>query len=382
MSNVTLSKVNKQYGAYHALRDVELEIATGDFVVMVGPSGCGKSTLLKTIAGLEAIGTGTIEIGGRNVTHLEPGERGIAMVFQSYALYPHMTVWENMAFGLRIMRRPRAEINAAVQRAAQILRIASLLQKKPGQLSGGQRQRVAIGRAITRQPEVFLFDEPLSNLDAALRTQMRVELASLHRTLGSTMIYVTHDQVEAMTMADQIVVLRAGEVEQVGRPLALYHNPRNRFVASFLGSPRMNFFEGIVANSDSTTVAVEIPGLERVAFSGVQVGHGLKSGDKVTIGVRPEHLRLNPEVGVCVQGELRLVEQLGRETVLYVQAGKLETVESDTGTTNVAVLVGHAAEFAGGSRGMSFGFNVEDAYLFDSGGVTVSAPKSISGMSA
>ena len=254
MSTVTITRLNEHYAGHHALKDINLSIEKGEFIVMVGPSGCGKSTLLKTIAGLESLTDGSIHIGGRDVSRAEPGERGIAMVFQSYALYPHMTVAENMGFGLRMAGRPKAEIDAAVARAAAILRLEGHLEKLPKSLSGGQRQRVAIGRAITRSPEVFLFDEPLSNLDAALRTQMRVEIARLHHELGATMVYVTHDQVEAMTMADRIVVLRAGVIEQVGAPLALYTNPANRFVAGFIGAPRMNF---IAARYSGGRVTIE-----------------------------------------------------------------------------------------------------------------------------
>ena len=247
MASVDIQSVEKHYGGFHALRDITLSIADKGFAVMVGPSGCGKSTLLKAVAGLETVTGGQILIKGRDVTHVEPGDRGIAMVFQSYALFPHMTVAENMSFGLRMAKRPKAEIDAAVSRAAKILKLEEQLEKFPKQLSGGQRQRVAIGRAITRSPDVFLFDEPLSNLDAALRTQMRVELAILHEELGSTMLYVTHVQVEAMTMASRIDVLNRGRIEQVGAPLALYENPANLFVGGFLGAPRMNFVVGKVA---------------------------------------------------------------------------------------------------------------------------------------
>ena len=264
MSSVEILNVQKHYTSFHALKNINLTIEKGEFIVMVGPSGCGKSTLLKTIAGLETISSGKLIINGRDVTKEEPGDRGIAMVFQSYALYPHMTVAENMGFGLRMAKRPKAEIDAAVKRAAAILRIDEQLDKLPKQLSGGQRQRVAIGRAITRSPEVFLFDEPLSNLDAALRTQMRVELSTLHAELGSTMIYVTHDQVEAMTMASRIVVLNKGEIEQVGSPLELYANPKNHFVAGFLGAPRVNFFEGKVIRTEQGTAAVSFAGLEEL----------------------------------------------------------------------------------------------------------------------
>ncbi len=256
MASVEIQNVDKHYGGFHALRDISLTIEEGEFIVMVGPSGCGKSTLLKTIAGLETVTSGQLRIKDRDVTHLEPGDRGIAMVFQSYALYPHMTVEENMGFGLRMAKRPKEEIDAAVARAAQILRLEEQLQKYPKQLSGGQRQRVAIGRAITRSPDVFLFDEPLSNLDAALRTQMRVELSTLHDRLGSTMIYVTHDQVEAMTMASRIVVLNGGRIEQIGAPLVLYTNPINLFVAGFLGAPRMNFVAGKVTSTNGRSASV------------------------------------------------------------------------------------------------------------------------------
>src|SRR4051812_36022970 len=241
MARVELQHVSKSFGQTEVVHDVSLAIEEGEFAVFVGPSGCGKSTLLRMIAGLEETSEGEILIGDRNVTDDEPSDRGVAMVFQSYALYPHMTVGENMSFGLRMAHRPKAEIADKVGKAAKILRLEEYLHRKPAQLSGGQRQRVAIGRAIVRNPKVFLFDEPLSNLDAELRVQMRVEIAKLHKLLGNTTIYVTHDQTEALTMADRIVVLRAGRVEQIGPPLALYEDPDNAFVAGFIGSPRMNF---------------------------------------------------------------------------------------------------------------------------------------------
>ena len=376
MSNVKLTSVQKHYANFHALKDIDLEIAPGEFVVMVGPSGCGKSTLLKAIAGLEEVSSGTIEIAGNDVTREEPGDRGIAMVFQSYALYPHMTVRENMGFGLRIMKRPSDEIDAAVTRAAGVLRITEHLDKKPAQLSGGQRQRVAIGRAITRQPHVFLFDEPLSNLDAALRTQMRVEIATLHKRLGTTMIYVTHDQVEAMTMADRIVVLRAGVIEQVGAPLELYRNPVNLFVASFLGAPRMNFAEGRVAAVGPEGASVEVAGVPPVTFPALVRDHGLETGMPVTLGIRPEHLRLQPSADmVHAEGILRLSEELGRENVLYVDAGDLKTTGSDTGTENITLVTGETPPPPEGSR-FIFGFDIANAYLFRSDGRTISAPKS------
>ena len=243
MASLSMKSVRKSYGAVEVIKGVDLDIGDGEFVVFVGPSGCGKSTLLRMVAGLEEITAGTMEIGGRVVNDLEPKDRGIAMVFQSYALYPHKTVYDNMAFGLHIAKAPKAEVDAKVRKAAEILKLEPYLDRLPKQLSGGQRQRVAIGRAIVRNPEVFLFDEPLSNLDAALRVNTRAEIAKLHRDLGATMIYVTHDQVEAMTLADKIVVLEGGYAQQIGTPMELYHTPANLFVAGFIGSPKMNYIE-------------------------------------------------------------------------------------------------------------------------------------------
>ncbi len=258
MSGVTLNKVIKKYGETQVIHGVDLQIEDGEFCVFVGPSGCGKSTLLRMVAGLEETTDGQITIGARDVTHLDPADRGVAMVFQTYALYPHMSVEENMGFGLRMNGVPKAEIKEKVGNAADILQLGPYLNRKPKALSGGQRQRVAIGRAIVRGPEVFLFDEPLSNLDAELRVDMRVEIARLHSEIGATMIYVTHDQVEAMTLADKIVVLRAGHVEQVGSPMELYENPDNKFVAGFIGSPSMNFVDGVVQDAGK----VKIPALD------------------------------------------------------------------------------------------------------------------------
>ncbi|MER9297709.1 sn-glycerol-3-phosphate ABC transporter ATP-binding protein UgpC [Mesorhizobium sp. M0621] len=378
MSSVELRKVDKHYAGYHALKTIDLQIEKGEFVVMVGPSGCGKSTLLKTIAGLESINSGQIVINGRDVTREEPGDRGIAMVFQSYALYPHMTVAENMGFGLRMANRPKAEIDAAVKRAAQILRLEEQLAKRPKQLSGGQRQRVAIGRAITRSPEVFLFDEPLSNLDAALRTQMRVELSGLHAQLGSTMIYVTHDQVEAMTMADRIVVLNKGQVEQVGSPLELYANPANIFVAGFLGAPRMNFIEMTVETADATGVTLAATGMPAFAMTGIDVSR-LSAGDTATVGVRPEHLHVVEAEGtglISFPGQVRLAEHLGRETVLYLDASPLQTTNSDSGTGNFAVQLNKISPAGIGTR-LNIGFDIGDAYLFGPDGQTITPKKPV-----
>jgi multiple sugar transport system ATP-binding protein len=373
MSSVKLENLQKHYAQFHALKDINLTIDKGEFIVMVGPSGCGKSTLLKTIAGLETVTSGTLSIGGRDVTHEEPGDRGIAMVFQSYALYPHMTVAENMGFGLRMAKRPQAEIDAAVKRAAEILRITEQLDKRPKQLSGGQRQRVAIGRAITRSPEVFLFDEPLSNLDAALRTQMRVELSTLHAQLGSTMIYVTHDQVEAMTMATRIVVLNKGEIEQVGSPLELYNNPKNLFVAGFLGAPRMNFFQGTVASISGSAVTTAINGLPPISLD-IPQAQALSVGDRITLGVRPEKLVTESGAAVTFNTRVRLVEHLGRETVFYADASPLKTSGSDTGTENITVQVPQIVPFSSDAA-VTVGFDIADVYLFGPDGQTLTAPK-------
>ncbi|ANM04868.1 sugar ABC transporter ATP-binding protein [Rhizobium phaseoli] len=378
MTSLELRQINKNYGAYHALRGIDLSVAQGEFIVMVGPSGCGKSTLLKSIAGLETISSGQIVINGRDVTRQEPGERGIAMVFQSYALYPHMTVAENMGFGLRMAKRPKAEIDAAVARAAKILRISDQLDKRPKQLSGGQRQRVAIGRAITRSPEVFLFDEPLSNLDAALRTQMRVELSSLHAELGATMVYVTHDQVEAMTMASRIVVLNQGIIEQVGSPLELYRNPDNLFVAGFLGAPRMNFLGVTLDDVNGRSVTVSAPGLAPLTVELAQPTT-LSKGTGLTLGVRPEAISVVAEGSEdgAVHGEVRLVEHLGRETILYVDAGNLQTIASESGTGNITAQLSYVAPFTAGQK-VALKLDAGELYLFaPDGGRTISARKTI-----
>ncbi|WP_035056391.1 ABC transporter ATP-binding protein [Andreprevotia chitinilytica] len=290
MASLTIRNLQKRYEEVEVMRDINLDIADGEFVVFVGPSGCGKSTLLRMIAGLEDISAGELRIGDQRMNEVPASKRGIAMVFQSYALYPHMTLYDNMAFGLKLAGKSKAEIDAAVMRAAKILHIDHLLDRKPKQLSGGQRQRVAIGRAITREPHVFLFDEPLSNLDAALRVKMRLEFAKLHDDLKTTMIYVTHDQVEAMTLADKIVVLSAGRIEQVGSPHTLYHHPANRFVAGFIGSPKMNFLAGTVQGFDGDFVQVQ---LDNGGIQSVAVERGaLKAGERVTLGIRPEHLHV------------------------------------------------------------------------------------------
>ncbi|HBH00074.1 MAG TPA: ABC transporter ATP-binding protein [Rhodobacteraceae bacterium] len=312
MATVTLTEINKYYGSLHALRDVTLGIGDGSFVVFVGPSGCGKSTLLRSIAGLEGIDSGTIEIGDRDVTGLEPAERDLSMVFQSYALYPHMTVRGNMEFGMKVNGVAAAERARRVAEAARILQLQDLLDRKPAQLSGGQRQRVAIGRSIVKNPAVFLFDEPLSNLDAKLRVQMRIELEALHKELGATMIYVTHDQVEAMTMADEIVVLNGGRVEQVGTPMQVYHSPATEFVAGFIGSPAMN-----ILPVDSPLGSVVAPRPEAAK-----------------IGIRPEHIEIGTGNGPAVEATIRVRERLGAETYLYASTadGRQVVVKTDGDT--------------------------------------------------
>ena len=304
-TNIELRNIVKAYADVKVIHGIDLTINPGEFTVFVGPSGCGKSTLLRMIAGLEPITGGDLLIDGQRMNDIPAAKRGIAMVFQSYALYPHMNVYQNLAFGLETAKMPRAEIVQRVQRAAEILKIEPLLNRKPKQLSGGQRQRVAIGRAIVREPRIFLFDEPLSNLDAELRVQMRVEIAKLHNDLGNTMIYVTHDQVEAMTMADKIVVLRAGVIEQAGAPLELYNDPKNLFVAGFIGSPKMNF---LTASADGAGLKV----------AGNTMSLSRPVAGAVTLGVRPEHITLAEGSGIKLADvRVDLVENLGGQTVVY-----------------------------------------------------------------
>jgi multiple sugar transport system ATP-binding protein len=334
MADVLLRDIRKRYGSSEVVHGVSLELKHREFVVFVGPSGCGKSTLLRMIAGLEEISGGELLIGGRRVNDTPPGERGVAMVFQNYALYPHMTAAENMSFGLRNIGTPKAEITSRVATAAKTLQIEHLLDRRPADMSGGQRQRVAIGRAIVRRPEVFLFDEPLSNLDAALRVQMRVELVQLHQRLEATSIYVTHDQVEAMTMADRIVVFRDGRIEQVGTPLEVYRSPANTFVAGFIGAPKMNLLEARVASAGPSRVAVSLPsGSAEVAAN----GSALAAGTTVTLGIRPEHLRLTSGEG-SFRGQVKALERLGRETLLHVAVAEGSTlIATDAGDSPVRI---------------------------------------------
>jgi multiple sugar transport system ATP-binding protein len=320
LTELRLTGVEKAYGDIKVLHDIQLEIESREFVVFVGPSGCGKSTLLRSIAGLESITQGQIIIGTRDVTYLEPADRGVAMVFQSYALYPHMSVYDNIAFGLKMQKLPKADIEAKVLNAARILQLEPLLDRKPKALSGGQRQRVAIGRAIVHEPEVFLFDEPLSNLDASLRVQMRIEIAKLHADLQATMIYVTHDQVEAMTLADKIVVLNKGRIEQVGSPLELYHHPQNRFVAGFIGSPQMGFLPVQAEAVGADGVQVSLPGGE-LLWVPVQSA-GIAVGTPLTLGLRPEHLSELGQGEAHIHAEALVVEHLGGETFTHARTAE------------------------------------------------------------
>jgi lactose/L-arabinose transport system ATP-binding protein len=341
MSGLELQQVIKRYGATQVIHGIDLTIEDGEFCVFVGPSGCGKSTLLRMVAGLEETTEGRISIGERDVTRLDPAERGVAMVFQTYALYPHMTVEENMGFGLKMTGHPKSEVKAKVDEAARVLKLGDYLDRKPKALSGGQRQRVAIGRAIVRGPEVFLFDEPLSNLDAELRVEMRVEIARLHQEIGATMIYVTHDQVEAMTLADKIVVLRAGKIEQVGAPLDLYNDPDNQFVAGFIGSPAMNFFEG-----DAQEGGVHVPGL-----GGVTVPGPRNAPASLTVGVRPNHLRLTDGDSHTVE----LSEQLGGVAYHYLAAPDAPKI----------IVESHDQQAPKPGSKVGVTFDAKDAYFFD-----------------
>ena len=354
MADVKLVDLKKSYGKVDIIKGVSLDIKHGEFVVFVGPSGCGKSTLLRMIAGLEEITSGDLMIEGRRVNDAQPREREIAMVFQSYAIFPHMTVRENIGFGLTLAGAPKAEKERAVGEAARILQMEHLLDRKPSQLSGGQRQRVAIGRSIVRKPKVFLFDEPLSNLDAALRVDMRMEIGKLHKDLGATMIYVTHDQVEAMTLADKIVVLRAGEVMQVGTPLELYHNPANQFVAGFLGSPKMNFLDVEVKEAGNGAVTVASPALEPVRIPHA-VGR-FAAGGRAILGVRPQFLHPGAAADRGhLHGRVALVERLGAETVV--------NLELTSGGRIVVALDGDQAFDLGAE--MLLGFEPDKAHLFE-----------------
>lgn len=346
MASVTLNNIRKSYGSLTVIPDLNLEIETGEFIALVGPSGCGKSTLLRMIAGLEKINGGDIHIEGKKVNDVSPKDRNIAMVFQSYALYPQMTVRQNMGFNLKLAKRPKAEIEQKVAEAARMLDLEALLDRKPGQLSGGQRQRVAMGRAIVRSPKVFLFDEPLSNLDAKLRVTMRAEIKRLHQKVKTTSIYVTHDQIEAMTLADRLVVLNRGVVEQVGTPLELYAEPRNMFVAGFIGSPSMNFLKAKIAQEGGKTLATFPDGGQLVMPS-------LANGkSEATIGMRPEHLVLKP--GGPIAGTVNMVEPTGSQTMIYFSYG---------GST-LTLTVGEHADLKPGDQ-VECDIADEKIYVFD-----------------
>jgi multiple sugar transport system ATP-binding protein len=362
VAEVTLAGVSKDFGPVRILHGIDLHIRDGEFMVFVGPSGCGKSTLLRVIAGLEDISAGAIDIGGRRVNDVPPAERGIAMVFQSYALYPHMDLYDNMAFGLKLAKVPKAEIDREVQRAAKILHIDHLLQRRPKDLSGGQRQRVAIGRAIVRKPEVFLFDEPLSNLDAALRVRMRYEFAKLHEELRTTMVYVTHDQVEAMTLADRIAVLQAGRIEQVGTPLELYTHPVNQFVAGFIGSPRMNFIAATVEAASPAEVRVRLGSGEILACS--VDGTRATVGEAVVLGLRPEHLRPG-DSGQSLHATVTFVERLGSSTQAYCQF---------PGSEEAITCTLHGQADVRDGQSLALAVAAGDTYLFDGAGRAFARP--------
>lgn len=324
MANLKIKNLQKGFEGFSIIKGIDLEVNDREFVVFVGPSGCGKSTLLRLIAGLEEVSGGTIELDGRDITEVSPAKRDLAMVFQTYALYPHMSVRKNMSFALDLAGVSKAQVEKKVGEAARILELGPMLERKPKQLSGGQRQRVAIGRAIVRNPKIFLFDEPLSNLDAALRVQMRLELLRLHKELQATMIYVTHDQVEAMTMADKVVVLNGGKIEQVGSPLDLYHHPANLFVAGFLGTPKMGFLKGSVSRIDSHGCEVALEAGTRISLplSGANLG----VGSAVTLGIRPEHLELAKPGDCTLQVTADVSERLGSDTFCHVRTASGEAL--------------------------------------------------------
>lgn len=363
MGQVILKNVAKHYGKTPAIKGVDLEIQDGEFMVFVGPSGCGKTTLLRMIAGLEEVTDGEIHIDGQLANDMPPAKRRLAMVFQSYALYPHMSVYENMAFSLKLAGARKEEMREVVQHVADILQIGDLLPRKPRELSGGERQRVAIGRAIVRQPSLFLFDEPLSNLDASLRVQMRIELTRLHQQLKTTMIYVTHDQVEAMTLGQRIAVFNTGRIEQVGTPVELYDNPANLFVAGFLGSPKMNLIPAEVVSISELGVTVRVAG-DVTITAAVKQG-GLKAGDQVTLGIRPEHMVAGPFAKDANSGVamIKVVEHLGDVSVAYVAMNAVSSLIS------FKQPAGHAALKSGSE--IAIHFPADHCYLFDTEGKTL-----------
>ena len=370
MAELQLQGLRRTYAnGVTAVDGIDLTVAEGEFMVLVGPSGCGKSTTLRMIAGLEEMSAGRMLIGGVDVTDTAPAERGVAMVFQSYALYPHMTVAENMGFALKIAGRSKRDVDAAVRRAAESLQLEALLDRKPRALSGGQRQRVAIGRAIVREPKVFLFDEPLSNLDASLRTQMRLEMARLHERLGATIVYVTHDQVEAMTLGDRIAVFNAGRIEQVGAPTAVYRQPVNRFVAGFLGSPQMNFLPA-VAERDAEGVAVQVPGAGRLALP---PDCATPLASVRCLGVRPEHWQLSPgEAGEGLQARVERVEWLGDVTLVHCRLAGVAAANAGADTVSVKTALPDSATLPHGTP-VRLRVQPRDVMLFDDAGRALAA---------
>jgi ABC-type sugar transport system ATPase subunit len=365
MPFLELDRVVKRYGAHTVIDGVSLGAERGEFVVFVGPSGCGKSTLLRMIAGLEEISGGDVSIDGRVVTGVAPADREVSMVFQSYALYPHMSVRDNIAFGLKMAKTPKQQIAERVAEAARILQIEPLVARKPRQLSGGQRQRVAIGRAIVRHPKLFLFDEPLSNLDAELRTQMRVEIARLHRALGATMVYVTHDQIEAMTLADRIVVLRGGRVEQIGTPTELYDTPANAFVAGFIGSPKMNFWQAQVAAVEGRTARVAHPAFANGGLSvPLAAGRAVAPGSPVMLGFRPEHLVIGGPGGLC-ELTVDFSENLGGATQVYASTGA-----ANGAAAGMTILAPGRPGVAPGDK-VPVSLGAGRVYLFDAAGAAL-----------
>ncbi len=362
MADVELRNIGKSFGTVRVIDDIDLTIAHGEFVVFVGPSGCGKSTLLRMIAGLEDITDGDLLIDGQVCNEIAARDRGIAMVFQSYALYPHMTVYDNVGFALKLSKTPKAELDAKIREAARILQMEPLLDRKPAQLSGGQRQRVAIGRAIVRNPKVFLFDEPLSNLDAALRVDMRMEIARLHQELAATMVYVTHDQIEAMTLADKIVVLDRGAIRQVGAPLELYHRPANLFVAGFIGSPKMNLLPVRRTGGEGARIEVGSKVLAPCGFT-VANGHARDVQGDLTLGIRPQAMQLVDPADALIRGRVDIVEHLGDETVVNVRL--------DGGDAVLAIVPGDATLRSGSGEAIGLTFDQKHAHLFEPSGARI-----------
>jgi multiple sugar transport system ATP-binding protein len=360
MAYLQLTDIEKHYDSFHALKGINLVVNKEEFVVFVGPSGCGKTTLLRSISGLESVSSGTITLDGRDITGVHPSKRNVAMVFQNYALFPHLSVFDNIAFGLKLQSLSKDQIQKKVQRAAQMLHLETMLERKPKQLSGGQRQRVAIGRAIVKDPKLFLFDEPLSNLDAKLRVRMRVELLNLHYETQNTIVYVTHDQVEAMTMADRIVILHDGVIEQVGTPMELYDRPENKFVAGFIGSPQMNFLPVTVESQKAGSLKLRSAAFGSIALP-LEVNSAVE-GRQLTLGVRPEHVKLRSEPGAArIPGVVNIVENLGSETCIH------------SGIGNETVLVTKIAGSIGPERNHRIELFVppSSVYLFDENDVAI-----------